>query len=964
MAVKKKTQEIIPTLLIGVGGSGYKTLKAVKQKFIESGQYSNKVPPMINFLCIDTDPNTLNETVFTTSEKLILTADTSKILGNINQFPYIKSWFPAHRIKQTISSGARQIRALGRLSLFANIDDILDSIKKAINNICDKKWLSGDIIRTNDSVAMHVYIVGSVCGGTGSGMFVDISYIVRQLIELESMIQPEIFGYLSMPDALVNISDSSLVRIKANSAASLKEIDLFMDGGEVFSTQYSDNFKIANNIGMLKPYNFCYLISGVDINEQDTIVKVEAEQIFHSLGAGTMQDTNKSYYSNIPTTAFKPIASGEFIGKITNYSSLGVSSCAIPMEKITGILSNRFASDLMNALLEYSNPKNETTPPWEELALRFIQNNGFEIDSQQELKVLNKLYDITKTPSISPSKHKEFKISELCDILNQDEVYYASQHAKLKKDIGDKKAQLETDLIKNYAALLNNSMGDADQGVGIAAKTSIRIYQMLEQFRSKLCAEKSSISREYSNLKHDASKHKVFVEEESLKMWVLRNDRNIHSNCEEWTDSMNAAFKKLIQGERRDFAIEAIDQLMNTIKSNVDELKKFKENVKFLKDEVFVKNATFTGESLNEGESSWLLDYPIIETSDLDRIYRKYIDNPNIYETAFVGKQEGLNIIEKWPYFANNQADFKIKILEYAVKVIENQIKDLTIENFLTEKSSVTGEDEIKKAGEALALKGKPLWQINKGIYPAVMQKLNILGVYDKETTKISGHVRNILQNKHPVVSTKDPHSITLVQTEHGAPLFAISKIEEWESTYNKLKKVEFLHAITEEEYKIDWENYPFRPITFDKQEALKFFTLGESLNFIQRIEIKGKISYYCTKDCKTTVNASNKEDIFLGYNRLDAFESFAASQYVRKMSVLIGKTLDDMGGYRDQMQHVYKHAKDLKDYMEQIDNPDLQQLISAEIRSLVPLLKELDAKRSLQEAESKNKKARAVTKR
>lgn len=62
--------------------------------------------------------------------------------------------------------------------------------------------------------------------------------------------------------------------------------------------------------------------------------------------------------------------------------------------------------------------------------------------------------------------------------------------------------------------------------------------------------------------------------------------------------------------------------------------------------------------------------------------------------------------------------------------------------------------------------------------------------------------------------------------------------------------------------------------------------------------------------------------------------------------------------------QKVYGHAKYLKEYMEQIDNPDLQQLLSAEIRSLVPLLKNLDAKRSMHEAEAKSKKAREAVRR
>ncbi|HNY12032.1 MAG TPA: tubulin-like doman-containing protein, partial [Candidatus Wallbacteria bacterium] len=93
----KKTQKLIPTLLVGLGGTGYRTLKTIKKKFIESAHYNYQVPSMVNFLSFDTDTNIedkKDEDVLTTSEKVVLTVDTTSVLGNLNQFPHIKKWFP------------------------------------------------------------------------------------------------------------------------------------------------------------------------------------------------------------------------------------------------------------------------------------------------------------------------------------------------------------------------------------------------------------------------------------------------------------------------------------------------------------------------------------------------------------------------------------------------------------------------------------------------------------------------------------------------------------------------------------------------------------------------------------------------------------------------------------------------------------------------------------------------------
>lgn len=955
----KKSQEMIPTLLVGVGGTGYKTLKIVKKKFLECSHYGNKVPPMINFLSFDTDKNMLDEDVFSTSEKFLLDADTSAILGNINQFPHIKKWFPVHRIRETIAHGARQIRALGRLALFSKINGVIDAIRASLTNIYDKKLLAGEIIRTDDSVPVNVYIVTSTCGGTGSGMLLDISYIIRQIIQQQSMLQPEIYGYLSMPDSLVNIPDSSLERIKANSAAALKEIDLFMEGTEIFSTKYTDNFAIKENIGMMKPFDFCYLISGVDITEQATITKVVAEQIFHGLGTGPEQSTNKSYFSNIPTLAFKPIISGEFIGKKTNYSSLGVASCVIPIKKVVELLANRFSADLMNAILEYTNPKDgKTLSPWEQDAVLFNRNNFLEINAKQDLKLLDKIYDIGKLKLMSPLKFEEHKASEICDIMVQDISDYARYQQDVKKSIAENRNNAEVALIKNYVALVSASMGDAARGSGFVIKTSEYLYRVLEQFRVGLGGQRNVRFGDVARFNEAAGEKKASVDYEVSKTWLLRSDRRIHETCVEWVNNMNSAFSAQAQLDRLEAAIEVVDRLMAAIKSNVDELKKFKENVKFLKNDIFTKRATYSGASLDDREGSWLLEYPVIETSDLERLYRDSVNNPDLYESVFVGKG-GLNIIEKWTFYANNRQIFEIDIMNYTTKIIEDKLKDLTIEKFLTEKSKVTSQNEIKKVGEALALKGKPLWQVNRGLFPSVMERLNIVGVYDRETSKIDGHIQDVLRNKLAVVSTKDPYRITIVQTEHGAPLYAISKIEDWEGRYKKYKKTEFLHAITEEEYGIEWDNYPFRPPVIDKSDGLRNFTLGMALNFIQVLTHEKKICYFCTTRPEEEIDPNNKRDIFLGNNRLDAFENFMTNQQVRKLSVLVEKALEKVGTFREQMSAIVAHARSLKADYDQIDNPELQELLREEIRSLSPLLKELDVKRSKEEAETKMKKAK-----
>ncbi len=952
----KKTRQLIPTLIVGLGGTGYRTLKLIKKKFMQSAHYNGKVPPMVNFLSFDTDTNVEDkkaEDVLTTTEKVVLTVDTSSVLGNINQFPHIKKWFPTHKIQDTVAHGARQIRALGRLSVFSNINTVLDSIREAIRRINDKRLLSGgEILRTSDNVPVNVFIVSSVCGGTGSGMVTDLPYIIRQLVASEAMLSPEIHGYLFMPDALVDIADSELERIKANGAAALKEIDLFMENMEKFSTRYSDDFHIGENIGMMKPYDFCYLVSGVDITDQHTIEKVVSEQVFHGFGTDLTKDS-KSYLANVPTNAFKAIPSGEFVGKKTNYSTIGVSSCIIPVKKIIDIFSNKFSSGLMDAILEYANPKDEKTEnPWQRDVLLFARNNGFEVDMKGELKLLDKIMEVNKAVKLVASKYTELTVNNMGDILLQDQTTAEKSYAEVKKSVEDVKAKLVTDLVKNYVSLVTESMGDADRGVRFIVKTSEHLLNMLEQFREQLVKERDVKRKEMQRFIQLVREKKQFIEDEIQKSWFMRSKRAMREAAEEWANNNNNAFVAQLQIDRRENAIEVLDQLMGNINSNIKKLQGFNKIVESLENK-FHKNSTFTGTSLDEFESDWLLNNSIVAGEDLERLYKSHVGNPGGYETLFIGKN-GLNISEKWPFYTENSVLFEEDVKNYSSKLLEEKLKDLSIEEFLTEKSKITGEDEIRKVGESLAQKGKPLWQLNRGLYTGHMVPLNLLGVYDKETTKIHEHVQSILKKDSQVVSTMDPHRISLIQSEHGAPLFALSKIEDWENKYNKYKATEFLHAVTSEEYRLEWENYPFRPISIDKKEGVRYFTLGNALKFIQAVKVEGKTQYYCTFDASTAVDPEDKQDTWIGNNRLDAFENFIKNQHVRKLKHLIERELDKKGSYKAQMEFIGAIAQNLKAFLEKIEHFELQELIKEEIRALGEVLKELNQKRSQDESEDK----------
>ncbi len=72
-------------------------------------------------------------------------------------------------------------------------------------------------------------------GGTGSGTFLDMAYIIRQIAEERHYQKPQLLGYLALADLYPYGNQHVL---KTNCFAALKELDYWMSVGE-----HQDSFR-------------------------------------------------------------------------------------------------------------------------------------------------------------------------------------------------------------------------------------------------------------------------------------------------------------------------------------------------------------------------------------------------------------------------------------------------------------------------------------------------------------------------------------------------------------------------------------------------------------------------------------------------------------------------------------------------------------------------------------------------
>lgn len=404
------------TVLIGLGGTGKKALLHAKKRFLET---FGEEPPLVKYLLIDTTSANTDHLVAQTSagekpvrlradEILHIEARGASLLPRVHD--EIREWFPPKAdLKANILSGAGQIRALGRLALFANATVVYENLRDLLALARDYRdeRPSGDWQNIYEPYTPHltVALVGSLAGGTGSGIFLDVAFVLRQLMKDED----QLFGHFLLPDIYVNRPGTQ--NVEANAYAAIKELDYFMSLEDTFRYRFGGREVEVRK----KPFDMVFLVNrqnraGKTFNEIDDLMELLGLGLY--LSAGPLGKEQADTFDNIVHKLNEQ--KGKYYGKTAHYASFGAAE------------------------------------------LRF-EPEGIKRESQraQALKALDKLLDqgYGWTPSAIHAKLEELKTLALQ--LKPEPLPVASSREEDRKLLPIVESQLEEVLQKHREALLH-----------------------------------------------------------------------------------------------------------------------------------------------------------------------------------------------------------------------------------------------------------------------------------------------------------------------------------------------------------------------------------------------------------------------------------------------------------------------------------------------------------------------------
>lgn len=346
----RPSHALAPAVLVGIGGTGVECLRRAKQQITERLGHTHN----IRFLMIDADAESF------ASRPGMATVDDNErcfIGGDLVQpllehrsdhrwlFEQIPADIPAEHIARIAQGrGCGQLRTSGRIAVLSAWDQVQGALRNAIREVQEittsmrmafmQQKSSG--LQSGDGV--RVYIVGSLAGGTGSGAFLDVSLLARELAT-HSGILTGIFVLPAAFDHDLRGSADQRSRTRANAYAALRDLQAVQD-----APQRPIELKVRTDskgsLLELPPgkalFDLAYLVDAK--NEQGQLLP-DATSIFELVARFLLHETGteigahaRSLENNLQT--IHGLAADPKTGLARRFSTFSATTLCFPVERL------------------------------------------------------------------------------------------------------------------------------------------------------------------------------------------------------------------------------------------------------------------------------------------------------------------------------------------------------------------------------------------------------------------------------------------------------------------------------------------------------------------------------------------------------------------------------------------------------------------------------------------------------
>jgi len=350
------------TLLVGVGGSGCKVAQKVYNR-LKSQKNTNL---RYAILGVDTDTGDIQQRQQSGDGFPVVQISSNRtIFDTIEDFKSTgvdMDWLPqklGYKVySRSLLDGAGQLRFLSRLAIAENMQS-QQSFESALNKIRDQLFSNiNDINTPGNSGDVDVMIIGSIAGGTGSGVFLPIAMHLRDWFE-EMGITANVRAFFLLPNVFIGrgLPKNQYDNVRANAYAALSEINAVMHAVQGNSVAKNMQFEYApgkkltvwdsqSEAPRAEPFHFVYLMDGhasggrtLDKGTVDDYYRMVADTAFQLLHTPLGIKINSIEDNNVRDKNADCVA-----GTISSYAAVGVSGVVYPQEEVEQYLALKYSA--------------------------------------------------------------------------------------------------------------------------------------------------------------------------------------------------------------------------------------------------------------------------------------------------------------------------------------------------------------------------------------------------------------------------------------------------------------------------------------------------------------------------------------------------------------------------------------------------------------------------------------------
>ncbi len=370
MPIKIMPGEVTPTLFVGLGGSGGKAIARIAKRLRETPEWELKYRDLVRFVAIDTnaaDLARLRKGSRTQGhvDSTITISDFDKVeftkLRRGEMFAqaddYFTQWVhPWYRFREESGAGAGQIRIESRLGFFRSVE--VGEVTRQLGDLIAGMRNHSHGMRRHGA-PLQVFVYFSTAGGTGSGAFLPIAYLLRDLIGDKAA---RLFGFAILPDAFESVVGMNRDGTLANGYAALKECEHLMrldtqgQGVEDAIPFHYDPRNKGKREVRRRPYDLLYLVDRPESFSVGNVGEALSDATYVQIFSPILGDQQADYdnYTKESRALF-PEELGS-AGYTAFYGTLGASVLVLPRQDLLAYCARRYAATSVRKYLLLDDP--------------------------------------------------------------------------------------------------------------------------------------------------------------------------------------------------------------------------------------------------------------------------------------------------------------------------------------------------------------------------------------------------------------------------------------------------------------------------------------------------------------------------------------------------------------------------------------------------------------------------------